>query len=253
MRSPSGFFHTDPNVRTLAGWASRRRRCMSATVARIRSGSSGRSRSTASATTSPVADLGAPVAHPELVRPAAALTGRADHEGLGEHVAHLAAVGAGVHAHRAAGGAGDRAPELDPREPPPGRALDDRRERGAAAADDPIAVALDPGQLARQPDDDAVVARVGNEQVRAQADDRDLEAVAGRPRAAPRPARRRWSAGRTSAPGRRCRPSSGATSGSPPRRIAGGTAHPSSRSPTRRTSPAPTVSTMSPARTRARR
>src|SRR5690242_17241415 len=48
------------------------------------------------------ADVRAPVAHAELVRPARPFAAGADHHGAVEHVAQLAAVGARVHPHRAA-------------------------------------------------------------------------------------------------------------------------------------------------------
>src|SRR4051812_47539837 len=191
-----------------------------------------------------------PVAQIELRRPARAHPRRGDDLGRGQHVADLAAIGAGVHAHGTAHRARDGASELDPGERGLGRAADDRGQRRAAAAAYGRAVDLDGGQRALEMQREAVVARVGDEQVRAEPDHGDVELLGIRPGQHLRELLRRR---RTSQEARR---PAGADRGQARERRAGldsrrRGAHPScSRtSPsTESTGPAPSVSTRSPGR-----
>ena len=80
------------------------------------------------------ANVRVPVAQLERVGPAAARSRRRNDVGRAQHVADLAAVRAGVHAHGAADGARDRAAELDARERRPRCAPHDGRQRRTAAA-----------------------------------------------------------------------------------------------------------------------
>jgi hypothetical protein len=100
-----------------------------------------------------------------------------DDESAGENARDVAAVRTGVHANTTADRPGDRARELEPAEAGATRPVEADRKGGAASrADD---VALDPGggELAVEPHDERVNALVGDEQIRAQADDLDREAA----------------------------------------------------------------------------
>ena len=115
------------------------------------------------------------IAQVELLRAAAARAARRHHLGRAQHVADLAAVGAGVHAHRAAHRARDRASELDAGERSLRGAADDRGQRGAAPAADARAVDLDRGQCSLEMQGDAVIALVRDQQVGAEPDHGDVE------------------------------------------------------------------------------
>ena len=89
-----------------------------------------------------------------------------------DHRGGLAAEGAGVHAHRAAQGAGDADEELEPGQ---SRPLGGDRDHaiGRAGADrEAVAVDLDVGERPRQPDHDAVQPAVANQEIGGDADRR---------------------------------------------------------------------------------
>jgi hypothetical protein len=129
-----------------------------------------------------------------------------------------------------------------------------RGQRRPAAARDGIAVAVDRGQLAREPHHQTVEAGVGRQQVRAQAYHRHLDAL-GQPPAqqvAQLAGRLRPSkVGGRPASAHRRQPRDRDVALDERRRLRHTCS--SSMSPTRRTSPAPIVTTMSPRRMRLRR
>ena len=122
------------------------------------------------------------IAEPQLGRHAALRPlGGNDLDPL-ERFCKLAAVGVCVHPHRAADGAGDIHPELDPRQPRLRRARRDRRQPGATATHKPLPFVLDQRELAVELHHQATHTLVGNQQVRAGPDDGDLGAYRLRPR-----------------------------------------------------------------------
>ena len=201
-----GFLNTLPKVRFVVGWVAFRWASSSATSALISSTARGTSRKRTCATTSPGASAGVPVGEPEpgeVDRPRARSARR-------RRASSSTALQSRPYAPafmRTPPPAvpGDRGGELEPAEPRVARAVEADRVRRAAAGDQRLA--LDPrlGELALEPQDERVDAVVGDEQVRAEPDRLDRDALRRRPsRAAPR-AGRASRAARASAPGRRCR------------------------------------------------
>ncbi len=206
-----------------------------------------------------VAEVRAPVGEPELVGSAPlGAVGGADRDPL-EGPGELAAVGVGVHPDRPADGAGDVDPELEAAEAPAGRLRGGRRQADAGAAEQALAVALDPRQLTIEFEDQSSKSIVRYEKVRSRAHHSYRGAL--RPRAAPgarsgpppSPARANMSAdppARTVVRRARSKSRSIIDSGAaltirplPPR----------ARSPSRKTSPAPSVTSTSPSREPVRR
>ena len=103
------------------------------------------------------------------------------------------------------GRAGDGARELEAAEARCAGAVQADGERRAAARDEHVALDRGGGEVAGELQHERVDALVGDEQVRAEPDDRYLAPRARPPRRAPPRAPRPWPAARTSAPGRRCR------------------------------------------------
>ena len=178
-----------------------------------------------------------------------------DDLGRAQHVADLAAVGARVHAHRAAHGARDGAAELDARERRPRW---QRRTTAASEAPPPqrtlVPVDLDRRQRALEAQRDAVVALVGDEQVGAEADHGDVEPFGLGPGEHLARARPPTSAAPGSAPAPPVpivvsRASGGVGLDSGRRRAHASRSRTSSS--TASTGPAPSVSTRSPGRARA--
>ena len=135
VRSPGGFLNTEPNVRAFRGCAAVRRSCMPRIVARIVRRSAGVRREHGAGHDLVRSRCRAAVAQAELLRPAARVPrGRDDHRLVAARSRISRAVGAGVHAHRAADRARDRAAELDARQAGVARPPHDRRQRRAAAA-----------------------------------------------------------------------------------------------------------------------
>ena len=120
---------------------------------------------------------------------------------------HSTPVGAGVHAHTAAGGARDRGGELEAAEPGRPRAMEADGIRRAAADHERLALDASRSELARELEHERVDPVVVHEQVRAEPDHLDRRSLLARPARAPPAARRPSPAARTSAPGRRCRSS----------------------------------------------
>ena len=167
-RRPRGFLKVEPKVLIPEGCASRRRSRIPARVSRT-VGRVGRLEGEGDPRDDLArAEVRAAVGEAELVgRRRSRAAGGADVDPL-EDLGQLAAVGVGVHPHRAAGGAGDVDSELEPGKTPARRLGRRRRQPGAAAADDsPLAIALDRGQLAVELEREATEAIVGDEQVRA--------------------------------------------------------------------------------------
>ena len=178
--SPSGFLKTLPNVRLFVGWVSLRRATSSATVALISAGGRGASRYSTAATTASAGETRAPVGELELVRADPVLAVGGDDEGPDENVRPVAPVRAGVHANASAGGARDRTGELEPSEARVARAMQaDRVGRAATGAED-VAVDLDRGEVALEPQHERVDAVVAREQIRAEADRKKRQALVTR-------------------------------------------------------------------------
>ena len=97
---------------------------------------------------------------------------RSTRVGLDQHVLDLAAVGAGVHAQRAADRAGNADQELQPGDAGVAPRAGDVDVERAGAGDDVAPVGLDAGEAAAQADDDARHAAVAHQQVGADADHR---------------------------------------------------------------------------------
>src|SRR5205823_5161585 len=128
-----------------------------------------------------VAQARAAVREAELTpgQPGAAL-GRRD-ERAREHLRELAAVGAGVHLDAAADRAGNRAGELEAAEARAARAVQAYGVGGAGPGAYHLAVDLDGGESAAEPEHERVHALVGDEEVRAEPDGRDGEPALGAP------------------------------------------------------------------------
>ena len=198
-RGSSGFLKVEPKVLIPDGCASRRLARISASVALISSGRRGRSANEARATTSPGAQVRAAVGEAELVR--GAPLGSRRRVQTSTHSSdprQLAAVGVGVHPHRAADGAGDVDPELEPGQAPARglrgrpRAGGRRRRRRTRSPSRSIGRSS-PSSFKHQPAD----AVVGDQEVRARADDPYREALVVRPARGARAAPHRSRAGRT--------------------------------------------------------
>src|SRR5436853_2246797 len=128
-----------------------------------------------------MAELGVPVAQPELSRGQPAAAGRRSDKRALEHAGEVAAVGARVHPHATADRAGNRAGELESPEPGCARAVQGNGVGRPATSAQQISIGLDRGELAAELQDERVDAFVRREEVRAQTDDRDVEASLLRP------------------------------------------------------------------------
>ena len=104
-----------------------------------------------------------------------------DADGLDQDILGLGAIGAGVHAQRAADGAGNAEEEFQPADIGRRRRLRHALvERGRAGADD-IAVGAGLAETARaEPDDDTRHAAIAHDQVGADADDINRQSCRGR-------------------------------------------------------------------------
>ena len=248
LSSCSGFLKTLPKVRRFVGCAALRRAFSSRTVALISIGSRGREPELGPDDDLAVAQVGVPVREAELGRrePAGAVAAHDAH--TLEHLGEVAAVRTAVHPDAAADRAGDRARELEAAEPGCAGAVQRDRVRRAAARAKRLALDGDGCEQAGEPQDERIDAVVGGEQVRAEADGRDGQA------ARRRPAQRLLDLLLRLGPREGARRAAGAE-----RREAGELdaffdvhASASSRSgPARSTSPAPSVSTVSPGRAHA--
>ena len=153
----------------------------------------------------------------ELLVGAPASAGRVDDERPHENRLPVAAVGARVHAHAAARGAGDRAGELEAPEAGGAGAMEAHGIRRAAAGDEHRPAHLDRRQLVLEPDDERVHPGVGREQVGAEPDRPHVQPPLGRPRQRLFELGSACGAGRAPGRARRSRPSSSARAGCPPR------------------------------------
>ena len=182
----SGFLKTEPNVRALRGWLSLRRRCSSRTRARdllaharaqaaARPGRRPRRRARSSAGSSARARAGRPCARRVAETTSAdASTSRIS---LPYAPAFMRTAPPTV--------PGMAQPNSMPASAASVRAPHDGGQRRAAAAAHARAVDLDRRERPLEPHRDAVVALVGDEQVRAEADHGDVRAPPRRPRRAP--------------------------------------------------------------------
>jgi hypothetical protein len=194
--------------------------------------------------------IGVAVAEPELLRRApVARVGSHDQRALDDRCP-VGAVGACIHLDAAAGGSGNRAGELEPAQTGCARAMQRDRIRGAAAGDEQLALDLHLRELAVEPQDQAVEAFVGHEQIGAETDGGNGKTALGRE------AERLLQlvdGGRTREGARRA---AGAERGVARERDALLDLHASlssSAAAARSTSPAPIVTTRSPGRTSVRR
>ena len=112
------------------------------------------------------AEVRAPVGEPELIGLAPVHAAGPGHVHPLEHPREVAAVGVGVHLHRAADRARDVHPELEAGEAGPGRAGGRLREPGAATAQQPLAALLDRGERAVQLHDESSESSIRNQEVR---------------------------------------------------------------------------------------
>ena len=170
---PVGLTKVLPPVRARIGWLSSRLVWMSWMRAWIAFGSSG------------AAFEGAADEDPVL-RHAAVAIGEADlglgqamqralaieRIGMREHLRHVAAIGAGIHAQRAADGAGNAGQEFEPADAGIARRQRDVEVERAGAGFDRAAGGADLGEAAAEADDDAFDAAVAHQQVGADADHR---------------------------------------------------------------------------------
>ena len=122
-----------------------------------------------------------PVGELELIGCEAAGTDRVDHERIDHHGAPVGAVGAGVHPHPAADRPRDRRRELETAEPGVAGPMKTDGIRRPAAGDEHIALDLNLGQLAFEPEHERVDAVVVDEHVRAEPDHLDGDLLAPRP------------------------------------------------------------------------
>src|SRR5258708_7357638 len=190
----------------------------------------------------PVAEVRMPVQETELGRaqPPGAFCG--GHERTLEDLGEVAAVRARVHPDAAADRAGDGAGELERPEARVARAMEADCVRGAAAGTQDVAVDLHLRELAFEVKHERVHTFVGDEEVRPETDRRDREPPLRRP------AQALLELGDGSRLCKLLRPSAGAE-GRVPREFRANAS--SSNAPARSTSPAPSVSTVSPARAQA--
>src|SRR5215831_14596247 len=125
----------------------------------------------------PGPQAGPTVLEAELVSDAPARAAGVDDECALEDAGPVAAVGARVHAHAAAGGAWNRARELEPAQPGCAGAVQCDRVRRAAARYEQVVADLCPRELPRELQHKPVEAGVRDQEVRAETDHRDPQLV----------------------------------------------------------------------------
>ncbi len=148
---PGGLRNVLPPVRARTGWVASRLARISAMRAAIAAGSPGRARNRARTTTAPG---GRPRGGSRMParRPAAApVAGAGDELRPVQAAGDVAAIGAGVHRHRAADRAGDAGQELEPGQPGRRRVLGHRRVQRRGARDHAVRLHRDVAEAARQP------------------------------------------------------------------------------------------------------
>ena len=141
---PGGLRNVEPPVRARTGCvASRARADLGHARGDRRRRRRGRARKRARTTTPPARQRGVPVAEARAARAGSRTSSpeRVTISAQSRHGGDVAAVGAGVHRHRAADGAGNAGQEFQPGEPGRGRVFRDRHVERRGAGDDAVALA----------------------------------------------------------------------------------------------------------------